>query len=59
MKPRDEWVLIKLEPIVDEELFRAVQEKLASRSPERVPPRVMNCPTLLTGLLKCGVCGQG
>ncbi len=59
VKPRDEWVLIKIEPIVSEDLFRAVQEKLASRSPERVPPRVVNCPTLLTGLLKCGVCGAG
>ena len=59
VKPRDEWVLIKVEPIVRENLFRAVQEKLASRSPERVPPRVVNCPTLLTGLLKCGVCGAG
>ena len=27
-----------------EDLFTAVQEKLASRSPERVPPRVVNCP---------------
>lgn len=59
LKPRDEWVLIKVEPIVNDELFKAVQEKLASRSPERVPPRVVNCPTLLTGLLKCGVCGAG
>ena len=59
VKPRDEWVLIKVEPIVRENLFRAVQEKLASRSPERVPPRVVNCPTLLTGLLKCGICGAG
>ena len=59
LKPRQEWVLIKVEPIVSEDLFTAVQEKLASRSPERVPPRVVNCPTLLTGLLKCGLCGAG
>ena len=59
LKPQHEWVLIKVEPIVSEDLFTAVQEKLASRSPERVPPRVVNCPTLLTGLLKCGVCGAG
>lgn len=59
LKSRQEWVRIKVEPIVSEELFIAVQEKLASRSPERVPPRVVNCPTLLTGLLKCGVCGAG
>ena len=59
VKPRQEWVLIKVEPIVAEDLFTAVQEKLASRSPERIPPRVVNCPTLLTGLLKCGACGAG
>ena len=28
VKPRDEWVLIKLEPIVDEELFRARTRKI-------------------------------
>jgi site-specific DNA recombinase len=59
LKPQSEWVLIKVEPIVSNDLFTAVQEKLASRSPERIPPRVVNCPTLLTGLLKCGVCGAG
>ena len=59
LKPQQEWVLIKVPPIVSDELFTAVQEKLASRSPERVPPRVVNCPTLLTGLLKCGMCGAG
>ncbi len=59
LKPQEEWVRIKVEPIVADDLFTAVQEKLTSRSPERVPPRVVNCPTLLTGLLKCGVCGSG
>ena len=59
LKPKEEWVLIKVDPIVGNELFSAVQQKLASRSPERIPPRVVNCPTLLTGLLKCGVCGAG
>jgi site-specific DNA recombinase len=59
LKPRQEWVLIMVEPIVAQNLFTAVQEKLASRSPERVPPRVVNCPTLLTGLIKCGACGAG
>jgi DNA invertase Pin-like site-specific DNA recombinase len=59
LKPRPEWVRINVEPIVAEDLFTAVQEKLASRSPERIPPRVVNCPTLLTGLLKCGACGAG
>jgi site-specific DNA recombinase len=59
LKPQHEWVLVRVEPIISDELFAAVQEKLAARSPERVPPRVVNCPTLLTGLLKCGRCGAG
>ena len=59
MKPRSEWVLIKVEPIITEECFALVQEKLESRSPKVVTPRIVNCPTLLTGLLKCGVCGSG
>jgi site-specific DNA recombinase len=59
MKPRQEWVPVKVDPIVSQELFLAVKEKLESRSPEKVPPRVVNCPTLLTGLLKCGACGAG
>ena len=59
LKPQHEWVLIKVEPVIGVEMFVAVQEKLASRSPEQVPPRVVTCPTLLTGLLKCGRCGAG
>lgn len=59
MKPRQEWVPVKVDPIVSQELFLAVKEKLESRSPEKVPPRVVTCPTLLTGLLKCGACGAG
>ena len=59
VKPRTEWILINVEPIVSDDLFTAVQEKLASRSPDRMSPRVVNCPTLLTGLLKCGACGAG
>ncbi len=59
MKPRQEWVPVKVDPIVSQELFLAVKEKLESRSPEKVAPRVVNCPTLLTGLLKCGACGAG
>ena len=59
MKPQSEWVLIKVEPIIEEERFAEVQEKLRSRSPEQVPARLVTSPTLLTGLLKCDLCGSG
>ena len=36
-----------------------MQASLRSRSPKRVPPRVVGNPTLLTGIAKCGTCGSG
>ncbi len=58
-KPVSEWVLIAIPPIIDEALFRAVEAKRHSRSPDVVSPRQVSSPTLLTGLLKCGKCGAG
>lgn len=58
-KPKKEWVLIKVDPIIDENIFRKVEERRKARSPVNVPPRVVSSPTLLTGLLKCGCCGAG
>lgn len=45
--------------IVDAEVFERVREKRESRAPNVTPPRRVSSPTLLTGLLKCGVCGHG
>jgi site-specific DNA recombinase len=58
-KPKKEWILIKVDPIIDENLFRRVEERRKARNPVNVPPRVVSSPTLLTGLLKCGCCGAG
>jgi len=58
-KPRKEWILIKVEPIIDEDIFRRVEDRRRARNPVNVPPRVVSSPTLLTGLLKCGCCGRG
>jgi site-specific DNA recombinase len=44
---------------VDEETFRAAKERREERQPEKTNPSPANSPTLLTGLLKCGVCGAG
>ena len=30
---------------------------MQSRSPKRVAPRVVNSPTLLAGVVRCGYCG--
>lgn len=43
----------KHSPIVDEDVFRRVQERLAERS----VTRLSSSKSLLTGLMKCGHCG--
>lgn len=39
-------------------MFEQVRIKREARAPSRIPPRRVNCPTLLTGLLKCGICNH-
>ncbi|WP_368492575.1 recombinase family protein [Janthinobacterium sp. Marseille-P9896] len=58
-KPVAEWVPIAIPAIIDEAMYRAVEAKRYSRSPDMMAPRLVNSPTLLTGLLKCGNCGAG
>ncbi len=58
-KPEDEWVRVQVESIVSPEVFRAVEAKRHQRSPQTTPPRIVNSPTLLTGLLRCDRCGAG
>ena len=57
VKPESDWVPIKVEPVVSEEVFLLVGEKLKSRSPAMTHPRRLSSPRLLTGILKCGCCG--
>src|SRR5690606_24284682 len=45
--------------IIDPAEFYAVQRRLESRRPARKPPRVVNGPTLLTGIARCATCGGG
>jgi DNA invertase Pin-like site-specific DNA recombinase len=56
-KPQSEWVQIAVEPIIDVETFNLAVQRRVDRSPAMVPPRIVNSPTLLTGLLRCGECG--
>ena len=57
IKPESEWVTISLPPIVDVDTYQRVEQRRFERDSSNTPPRVVNSPTLLTGLLKCGVCG--
>ena len=58
-KPASEWVRIGLDAIVDGDTVGRVHARLRARAPANVAPRVVNSPTLLTGLVKCGYCGAG
>ena len=58
-KARDEWIEVAVPAIITQEQFNRVQTSLASRAPERCPPRVTSSPVLLTGLATCATCGAG
>ena len=59
VKPELEWVKVAVEPIIDADTFGRVRARAAAHAPAKVAPRLVNSPTLLTGLLKCGCCGAG
>ena len=56
-RPPEEWIKTAVPAIIDAATFEHVRAKLESRAPSKIPPRLVSSPTLLTGLLKCGVCG--
>ena len=58
-KPEAEWVKVSIDAIVSPEIFRAVEAKRHQRAPAVTPARIVNSPTLLTGLLRCANCGAG
>jgi site-specific DNA recombinase len=52
-------VEIEIPIIISPEVFESVQAKLARNNPKVTPPRIVNGPTLLTGLAICASCGSG
>jgi site-specific DNA recombinase len=52
-------VEIEIPPIIPVELFERVKARLTQNNPKLTPPRVVNGPTLLTGLAVCAACGAG
>ncbi len=59
IKPESEWIKMEIEPIIEAATFEVARSRRAARAPDKVPPRLVNSPTLLTGILKCGKCGAG
>jgi site-specific DNA recombinase len=45
--------------LIDLEVFQRVQAKLGQNNPRTTPPRVVNGPSLLTGIAVCASCGAG
>ena len=56
-RPPTEWVKTTIPAIIDAATFEQVRAKRESRAPSKISPRVISSSTLLTGLIKCGVCG--
>ncbi len=56
-RPPSEWVAFDAPALVAEADFNLVQGLLQARAPKRTPPRVVNGPTFLAGLARCGYCG--
>jgi DNA invertase Pin-like site-specific DNA recombinase len=45
--------------LIDLEVFQRTQAKLGQNNPRTTPPRVVNGPSLLTGIAVCASCGAG
>lgn len=58
IKPKAEWIRVQIPSIIDRDLFESAGNMKKLRSPALIPPRIVNSPNLLTGLVKCGICGS-
>lgn len=58
VRPRSDWIEVAVPPLIDEELFRRVQQRLEER--RRFARRNLKSEEvfLLRGLLQCGLCGH-
>jgi site-specific DNA recombinase len=45
--------------LIEREVFQRAQAKLGQNNPRTTPPRVVNGPSLLTGIAVCASCGAG
>ncbi|WBO24578.1 recombinase family protein [Sphingomonas abietis] len=57
--PEESWVRVDCPRIIPDETMDAVAALRATRRPTVTPPRVVNGPTLLTRVARCGLCGEG
>ena len=59
IKPREEWILLSVDPIVDEGIWQRAKELRNARTPidSNRNAAVVGSKTILTGLAVCGLCG--
>jgi len=57
-KPKDQWIVFKVEAMVEKELFGQAQRVMKENSPLQTNPAVTASPTLLSELLKHKECGR-
>lgn len=56
VKPESEWITMSCPRIIDDDLFRAAQDRLrANRFVRKLP---VTAKYLLQGIIRCGVCGR-
>jgi site-specific DNA recombinase len=57
-RPASEWVKTTIPAIVDAQTYEAVKAKRELRAPEKTPAARTVSKTLLSGLIRCGICGH-
>ena len=57
-RPREEWIITPVTPLIDESLFKEARELREMKTPEKKNGRLHTSPLVLTGLLQCGHCGS-
>ncbi len=56
-KPESDVAIMAVPPLIERDIFDAVQARLKSRNPMVTPAPVSSGPTLLTGICFCAKCG--
>jgi DNA invertase Pin-like site-specific DNA recombinase len=56
-RPPSECIEVEVPAIISEDDFDRVQAALHERAPRQTPPRVVNGPTMLAGVVRCAHCG--
>jgi site-specific DNA recombinase len=52
-----EWIAVDVPSIIQRKTWEVVQAQLAERAPRKTAARIVNSPTLLTGIATCAHCG--